>query len=130
MKVQANQLAHQNERGSLYPNESKVESLLLGFFEGIARDPRISCGHIGIYAALLRCWAGQQYRQPLEVFSHQVIGLAKVSSRDTYFRYVKQLDEYGYIRYEPSFSRKHPSTIYLDRPARALKEANRKWQNR
>jgi hypothetical protein len=90
-----------------------VSELLNGFFEGIARDPRISCGHIGIYAALLQCWAAQQYRQPLMVFSHQVIGLAKISSRDTYFRYVRQLSEYGYILYEPSFSRKQPSTIHL-----------------
>ncbi|WP_205624344.1 hypothetical protein [Dyadobacter crusticola] len=95
-----------------------VSGLLHTFFEGIARDPRISCGHIGLYAALLQCWAAQQYRQPLMVFSHQVIGLAKVSSRDTYFRYIRQLSEYGYIKYEPSLSRKQPSSIYLDEAGR------------
>lgn len=113
MKTQPVLQSRQSDRGFQSPNEASVSALLHSFFEGISRDPRISCGHIGIYAALLQCWATQQYRQPLMVFSHQVTGLAKVSSRDTYFRYVRQLSEYGYIRYEPSFSRKHPSTIHL-----------------
>lgn len=113
MKTQSILESHQNGKVFPSPNEASVSELLHVFFEGIARDPRISCGHIGIYAALLQCWAAQQYRQPLTVFSHQVIGLAKLSSRDTYFRYVRQLSEYGYIRYEPSFSRKQPSTIHL-----------------
>ena len=113
MKTQPVLESRQNGKVFLSRGEAPVSELLQRFFEGIARDPRISCGHIGIYAALLQCWAAQQYRKPLMVFSHQVIGLAKLSSRDTYFRYVRQLSEYGYIRYEPSFNRKQPSTIHL-----------------
>lgn len=124
MKTQPVPENRQNGKVFPSPGEAPVSELLQGFFEGIARDPRISCGHIGIYAALLQCWAAQQYRHPLTVFSHQVIGLAKLSSRDTYFRYVRQLSEYGYIRYEPSFSRKQPSTIHL-----AWSDQGRDWRN-
>nr|WP_295924742.1 hypothetical protein [uncultured Dyadobacter sp.] len=127
MKTQPVLQSRQSDRGFQSPNEASVSALLHSFFEGISRDPRISCGHIGIYAALLQCWAIQQYQQPLMVFSHQVIGLAKVSSRDTYFRYVRQLSDYGYIRYEPSFSRKQPSTIHLERGPQQSNIYHRKW---
>jgi hypothetical protein len=127
MKTQPVLQSRQSGRDFQSPDEASVSTLLHSFFEAIARDPRISCGHIGIYSALLQCWATRQYRQPLMVFSHQVIGLAKVSSRDTYFRYVRQLSEYGYIRYEPSFSRKQPSVIHLGGAGQAPDAHQRKW---
>ena len=41
----------QSGRDFQSPNEASVSALLDSFFEGVARDPRISWGHIGIYAA-------------------------------------------------------------------------------
>jgi hypothetical protein len=74
---------------------------LSDFFFAIAKDARISTTHIGIYAALLQYWQEHDCNNP------------KISAQRTYHRRVKDLNEYGYIRYEPSFKRNSPSKVYL-----------------
>jgi hypothetical protein len=103
----------ENEKGRLSSSKMSTLTYLSGFFDAIERDPRINSRHIGIYAALLRQWALQGGCQPLEIYSHELIRLAKLSSRDTYFKYIGQLHAYGYIRYERSFNHSRPSRIYL-----------------
>jgi hypothetical protein len=76
---------------------------LSDFFFAIAKDARISTTHIGIYAALLQYWQEHDCNNPIK----------KISAQRTYHRRVKDLNEYGYIRYEPSFKRNSPSKVYL-----------------
>ena len=83
------------------------------FFEAIETDARISITHIGIYAALLQYRIQNDFTNPIQVFSHEIMSIAKLSSAITYHRCVKQLSEYGYIRYEPSFNRTKGSKIYF-----------------
>jgi len=87
---------------------------LSDFFAAIEKDGRVGIAHIGVYAALLQCWKGKDFAVPLVVFSHEIMQLAKIGSRDTYFRCVKELSEYGYIRYVPSFKRNQGSRIYFN----------------
>ncbi len=86
---------------------------LSDFFNAIRNDGRISITHIGIYAALLEYQAENGFANPITAFSHQIMGIAKVSSAMTYHKCVKELSEYGYIRYEPSFNRLKGSKIYF-----------------
>ena len=86
---------------------------LSDFFSAIEDDPRISITHIGIYAALLQYWSEHQSENPVQVFSYQIMRIAKLSSAITYHKRVKELSEYGYIKYEPSFNRKKGSKIYF-----------------
>ncbi len=86
---------------------------LSDFFSAIENDPRISITHIGIYAALLQYWSEHHYKNPVQVFSYEIILIAKLSSAITYHKCVKELSEYEYIKYEPSFNRKKGSRIYL-----------------
>src|SRR5437867_444342 len=83
------------------------------FFAAIENDPRISITHIGIYAALLQYWKKHEYNNPVQVQSREIMELAKISGRATYFKVIKGLNEYGYIRYEPSFKRNQRSKVYL-----------------
>jgi len=108
-------LRQANEKGKLSASDMLALKPLSDFFDAIEKDPRINSTHIGVYAALLQCWNQRGYPDRLEIFSHELIGLAKLSSRDTYFKYIRELSEYGYIRYERSFNRNKPSAIYLFR---------------
>lgn len=83
------------------------------FFEAIETDSRISITHIGIYAALLQYRIQNDFTNPIQVFSHEIMSIAKLSSAITYHKCVRQLSEYGYIRYEPSFNRTKGSKIYF-----------------
>ncbi len=86
---------------------------LSDFFVAIERDPRISITHIGIYAALLQYRKEKEFMNPIVAFSHQIMLLAKVSSPTTYHKCVRDLNDYGYIRYEPSYNRNKGSRIYF-----------------
>jgi hypothetical protein len=105
----------ENEKGRSSANDMSGLKALSDFFGAIGKDPRVNSRHIGIYAALLQCWNQRGCPDRLEVFSHELIALAKISSRDTYFKYIGELSEYGYIRYERSFNRNKPSVICLSR---------------
>lgn len=86
---------------------------LSSFLEAVSHDPRISSTHIGVYAALLHFRNKYCLDDPIKVFSHQIMPLARISSAATYFKCVKALDEYGYLRYEPSYKNKEGSKIYF-----------------
>jgi hypothetical protein len=83
------------------------------FFKAIEKDARISITHIGIYAALLQCWQAHGCRNPVSVYSYEVMRVAKISGTATWHKCVRDLHEFGYIRYEPSFKRNRRSKVYL-----------------
>lgn len=86
---------------------------LSDFFTAIEQDGRISITHIGIYAALLEYLAQMGYNNPIVAFSYDIMKIAKISSAMTYHKCVKDLNAYGYIRYEPSFNKNKGSKIYF-----------------
>ncbi len=87
---------------------------LSDFFNAIAGDPRISISHIGIYAALLQYWKQHNFENPIQVFSHEIMQIAKISASTTYHKIIKDLSSYGYIRYEPSYKRNQGSKVYFN----------------
>jgi len=86
---------------------------LSDFFSAIEKDPRISITHIGIYAALLQYWKKKGLINPVIVFSHEIMRIAKISSPATYFKSVRDLSDFGYIHYEPSLKKNQGSRIYF-----------------
>lgn len=86
---------------------------LSDFFSAIRHDGRISTTHIGVYAALLQYWQENGCPHPIVAFSHEIMRIAKISAPMTYRKCVKELSEYGYIRYIPSFKKNKASEIYL-----------------
>lgn len=86
---------------------------LSDFFIAIEKDPRISITHIGIYAALLQYWKEQDFTNPVQVFSYQIMRIAKISASATYHKSIRDLSDYGYIKYEPSFKRNKGSKVYF-----------------
>lgn len=93
-----------------------LQQALTDFLVAIADDPRICGTHICVYTALLKCWHERDYKNPISVFSREVMQFAKISSGTTYHRSIKQLNEYGYIKYESTRSHITGSLIYLDHP--------------
>jgi hypothetical protein len=47
------------------------------------------------------------------VFSNEIMPIAKISSPATYLKCVRDLSDFGYIRYEPSFNKNKGSKIYF-----------------
>ena len=83
------------------------------FFSAIKEDSRINSKHISLFMAIIQCWELNSFKTPVCVFSHELMRLAKISSTRTYYRSIQELDEYGYLRYEPTFNRLTGSLIYI-----------------
>lgn len=88
-------------------------ALIAGFFSAIREDCRISTTHIGIYVALVTYWRMQGAISPIYAFSRDIMKIAKISAPGTYHKRIKELAEYGYITYEPSFDRTEGSMIFF-----------------
>jgi len=90
-----------------------TEKPLSDFFAAISADYRISSTHISVYAALLYYKMDKGYPNPLLAYSADIMTIAKLSAAKTYRKCIKELSEYGYLRYEPSFKKNQASRIYL-----------------
>ncbi|WP_214226615.1 hypothetical protein [Pedobacter sp. B4-66] len=83
------------------------------FFDAIAGDPRIRITHVAVFAALYSLWIKTGCEPELKVFSEQVMSVAKISSRITYCKVIIDLNEFGYLKYCPSFFGGKASSIRL-----------------
>jgi hypothetical protein len=89
------------------------EQHLKVFMANIRADPRIGPAHISLYAALISHWYEKKFEHPLYIFSHEIMPLCKLSGLATYHRGIKELHQYGYIRYVPSYNHFLGSLVYF-----------------
>jgi hypothetical protein len=80
----------------------KGDVLLLNFYSRMADDARISSTHISLYLALLMKWETMAGMMPFKVKREEIMGMAKINSRQTYNKRMKELHSYHYIIYSPS----------------------------
>lgn len=82
------------------------------FFKRIAHDPRIGISHISVFCAILQLSiAGGQ--GPALFRSEEVMRVSKISGLATYHRCIRELNDYGYLRYEPSFNHRKKNKAYF-----------------
>lgn len=87
---------------------------LTAFYEAIADDARIGTTHICLYLALCHERSNCAVEEVIEVSRHRIMKNARIS-RKTYHKCMKELQEYGYIRYEPSFDPFYKSKVFLNK---------------
>jgi hypothetical protein len=86
---------------------------LANFFYAIREDPRIGPVHISLYMAIIQEWSINDCKDPIRVYSRDLMQLAKISGIATYHRSVRDLNDFGYIKYQPSYNRFSKSLIYV-----------------
>ncbi|MBW8244154.1 hypothetical protein K1F50_15200 [Muricauda oceani] len=76
-------------------------------------DERLSPGHISLYLALFFYWNMYRFPKEFPVNRKELMKMAKIGSKSTYHRLLKQLDHMGYINYSPSHSPARSSRVGL-----------------
>jgi hypothetical protein len=89
------------------------ENKLYSFLDATKDDGRISAVHIALYLALLQKSMAFKNSTEIKVSRQEIMCLAKISSRQTYNKRIKELQEFGYIRYFPSFHQTAGAIIQL-----------------
>lgn len=92
----------------------KITELILSFYDRIAEDGRISSTHISLYMGLVNLYIVQENNETVvKVKRSTLMPMAKISARQTYNKHMRELHDYGYIRYEPSSNQYEVSLIYF-----------------
>lgn len=78
----------------------------------MATDGRMLATHVSLFTALFVCWQRNEFSSPFAVNRRELMKLSKIASIATYHKCIKELDRFGYIRYQPSYHPKNGSLIY------------------
>ena len=86
---------------------------LTTFYSAIKSDHRIGATHISLYMALFQFYNLNRLTNPITITRRAVMDVAKISGLATYHKCMKDLVEFGYIQYEPSYNPAINSQVYL-----------------
>ncbi|MDB5006046.1 MAG: hypothetical protein JWP45_439 [Mucilaginibacter sp.] len=75
-------------------------------------DKRVLATHVSLFTALFIFWQRGGFVSPFAITRKTVMAYAKIASIATYHKCIRELDEYGYIRYQPSFHPQKGSLVY------------------
>lgn len=75
-------------------------------FERFNNDTRIRQCHITLYLAFFQKWNREYFKKTITVNRELIVERAKIKSKTTYHNYVKDLNDWDYLKYYPSY---HPA---------------------
>ena len=78
-----------------------------------SKDGRLNPTHISIYVALFQFWNNYHFPKNFYVNRDEVMQFAKIGSKTTYHRCIKELHHWKYIVYEPSHNPFHGSKVKM-----------------
>ena len=86
---------------------------LTGFFDRIVEDNNLNPTHVSLYIALFQFWNVNRFHNPISITRNEVMRISKISSRATYHKCMRDLNDKGYIKYEPSYNPYKGSMVIL-----------------
>ena len=84
----------------------KQEKKLMKFVDLYLKDKNLNVWHLAILNAVVNLGFQQGQRKRIKVSRSLIMKLSHINTIPTYHKYFKQLQDFGYIRYKPSY---HPS---------------------
>jgi hypothetical protein len=83
----------------------------------MGKDQRLMVTHISLFTALFVRLQRNDFISPFPVTRKALMGYSRIASIATYHKCIRELDEYGYIYYQPSYDPVKGSLVYWpDRP--------------
>ncbi|SDI02029.1 hypothetical protein SAMN04488062_12035 [Flavobacterium omnivorum] len=86
---------------------------LTGFFDRIVHDRNLNPTHISLYIALFQFWNINRFKNPISITRDEVMRISKICSKATYHKCMRELNDKGYLKYEPSFNPYKGSMVIL-----------------
>jgi hypothetical protein len=86
---------------------------LTGFFDRIIPDRNLNPTHVSLYIALFQFWNVNRFLNPISISRDEVMRISKISSKATYHKCMRELNDKGYVKYEPSYNPYKGSMVFL-----------------
>ena len=78
----------------------------------MGKDQRLMATHISLFTALFVRWQRNDFVSPFPVTRKELMGYSRIASIATYHKCIRELDGYGYVRYQPSYDPAKGSLVY------------------
>jgi len=75
-------------------------------------DARLMATHVSLFTALFIHWQRNSFVSPFPITRRELMTHSKIASIATYHKCIQQLDDYGYIRYQPNYHPQKGSLVY------------------
>lgn len=76
-------------------------------------DDRLHATHVSLYISLFTLWNLNRFENPISINREEVMKISKIGSKHTYHKCLKNLSEYGYLKYYPSHNPLRGSKVYM-----------------
>ncbi|WP_342648235.1 hypothetical protein [Mucilaginibacter sp. CSA2-8R] len=76
-------------------------------------DSRMLATHVSLFTGLFVCWQRSGFQIPFTITRKTLMAYSRIASIATYHKCIKELDELGYIRYQPSYHPRLGSLVWL-----------------
>ncbi len=86
---------------------------LTNFYVAIKEDHRIGTTHISLYMSLFQFYNLNGFTNPVEITRATVMKVAKIQGIATFHSCIKDLNDFGYIEYKPSYNPAICSKVFL-----------------
>jgi hypothetical protein len=83
------------------------------FFDRILQDSTLNPTHISLYIVLFQLWDSNRFLNPISITRDEVMRISKISSKATYHKCLRELNDKGYVKYQPSFNPYKGSLVFL-----------------
>ncbi|MGB8704035.1 MAG: hypothetical protein WCD31_03285 [Gillisia sp.] len=88
---------------------------LNGVLRKFSDDPKITSSHRSLYLAFFELWNQKHFPLTIMINSKKVMALAKIHSRTTYHKLLRELKMWGYLKYHPSTNPQMGSLVEMFR---------------
>tara|TARA_R110002096_G_scaffold363535_1_gene556686 strand:- start:3486 stop:4352 length:867 start_codon:yes stop_codon:yes gene_type:complete len=99
---------------------------LTGFFDRIIHDSSLNPTHISLYLGLFQYWNVNRFKNPISITRDEVMRISKICSKATYHKCIRELNEKGYLKYEPSYNPFKGSLVFMFNFSEDLKPVQKK----
>lgn len=79
----------------------------------ITMDDRLHATHVSLYISLFTLWNVSRFENPISINREEVMKISKIGSKHTYHKCLKQLNEFGFLKYYPSHNPLRGSKVYM-----------------
>lgn len=93
--------------------KNNEEGEIMNYFSIYMNDPDLNVWHLAILTAVLNLGYKQGQRRRINVSRSRIMALSHINTLPTYHKYFKQLQDFGYIKYRPSYHPGYKSEIEL-----------------
>lgn len=81
------------------------------YFQRIAIDSRLTSMHIGLLMALYYHGNSVKFSESFRASRRKLMSFSRIRSKATYHKCIKELVDYNYINYQPSWHPQHGSSF-------------------